>query len=145
MPQCDPIPPRITDIRPRGPARAHRSALRHRSQRGHGPLLAAVRSRNLTEALRLLDAPTRVTVTYDTEARACYADDIAGDLRDAGLEVLGHSGIRVVCDLITDDARKSDSDFYADLERLELALANRAPYPHFARMFQLIARPSRTR
>ncbi|MFD4071886.1 class I SAM-dependent methyltransferase [Nocardia ignorata] len=109
------------------------------------PLLTAVRSRNLTEALRLLDAPTRVAVTYDTEARACYADDIAGDLRDAGLEVLAHSGIRVVCDLVTDDARKSEPDFYADLERLELALTNRAPYPHFARMFQLIARPSRTR
>ncbi|MBF6216156.1 methyltransferase domain-containing protein [Nocardia puris] len=103
------------------------------------PLLAAVRNLDPEEALRLLDSPTRHTVTYGAQTRACFAEDAAGDLASAGLRVLAHCGIRAVCDLIVDDARKADPDFYDQLERLELVLATRDPYIHTARFFQLIA------
>lgn len=106
------------------------------------PLLAAVRTMDLEEASRLLDAPTRHTVTYGAQTRACFAEDTAGDLASAGLRLLAHCGIRSVCDLIIDDARKADPDFYAQLERLELALATREPYIHIARFFHLIATPA---
>ncbi|MEV0027857.1 methyltransferase domain-containing protein [Nocardia sp. NPDC050793] len=103
------------------------------------PLLTAVRSLDLDEALRLLDAPIRFTATYSTETRACYADRVALDLAAAGLRVVAHCGIRSVCDLIVDDNRKTDPVFFAQLERLELALATRTPYIYTARFFQLIA------
>ncbi|MFD3704458.1 class I SAM-dependent methyltransferase [Nocardia sp. NPDC058658] len=105
------------------------------------PLLTAVRNLDLTEALRQLDSPTRHTVTYDTETRACYADQVTTDLTVAGLRLVAHCGIRNVCDLIVDDERKHDPRFFAELERLELAMATRAPYIYTARFFQLIATP----
>ncbi|MCX4515427.1 hypothetical protein OHA27_34945 [Streptomyces sp. NBC_01619] len=52
---------------------------------------------------------------------------------------IAHYGIRSFCDYITDDARKHGSSFYADLERLELAVTARPPYMHTARLFQLTA------
>ena len=103
------------------------------------PLLAAVRSLDLEEALRLLDAPTRHAATYGAQTRACHAEDTTRDLESAGLQVLAHCGIRSVCDLIIDDARKANPNFYAKLERLELAMATREPYIHTARFFHLIA------
>ncbi|MBF6439562.1 class I SAM-dependent methyltransferase [Nocardia cyriacigeorgica] len=103
------------------------------------PLLAAVRSMDPDEALRLLDTATRRTATYDTEVRACYPDHLVDELRSAGLTVTARYGIRSACDLIADDARKSDPDFYASLERLELALSARPQYAATARFTHLIA------
>jgi len=106
------------------------------------PLLTAVRTSDLDEAIRQLDSSLRHTVTYDTDTRACYADDVAQGLTDAGLRVLAHRGIRSVCDLIVDDERKTDPHFFARLEQLELAMSSRAPYIYTARFFHLIATPN---
>ncbi|MBC7299509.1 MAG: methyltransferase domain-containing protein [Nocardia sp.] len=105
------------------------------------PLLTAVRNLDLDVALRQLDSPTRHTVTYGTETRACYAGSVTHDLAEAGLHLRAHCGIRSVCDLLVDDAVKNDPRFFVQLERLELAMATRAPYIHTARFFQLIATP----
>lgn len=104
------------------------------------PLLTAVRTGDLAGALDLLDAPTRRTVAYGTETRACYPDRVRDDLAAIGLEVVARYGIRAVCDLLVDDEAKSDPEFYAGLERLELALASRAPYLYTARFFHFVAR-----
>jgi S-adenosylmethionine-dependent methyltransferase len=53
--------------------------------------------------------------------------------------MLGHYGIRSVCDLIPDEERKYDATFFAELERLEIALSNRMPYVLIARLFHLVA------
>ncbi|GAA2541606.1 hypothetical protein [Streptomyces koyangensis] len=63
--------------------------------------------------------------------------DLAGG--DGG-DAVRHYGIRTVCDQLTDEARKYEPAYYADLERRELALTARHPYPHTARLFQLTAR-----
>lgn len=103
------------------------------------PLITAVRSHDLTEALHRLDSPTRYTQAYGTEYRACYPEDVRDELAAAGLKVLAHYGIRTVCDYLVDDERKSDPAFYAELERLELALSTRAPYVSTARFFHFVA------
>lgn len=103
------------------------------------PLLAAVRRMDLDEALELLDSGTRYSNAYDTNARACIPEEFAAELAHAGLTVVTRYGIRIVCDYIVDDARKSDPAFYSKLERLELAVADRPPYPDVARFFQFIA------
>ncbi len=55
------------------------------------PLLTAVRSLDLDGALRMLDAPTRYSVAYEAETRACYPDRVKADLAAAGLEVIAHT------------------------------------------------------
>ncbi|MEV6258618.1 methyltransferase domain-containing protein [Nocardia sp. NPDC051911] len=97
------------------------------------PLLSAVRGLDPGGALGMLDAPTRYSVAYETTTRACYPNHVKADLATAGFEVIAHRGIRTVCDYIVDDDRKSDPEFYRQLERLELALAARVPYIHLAR------------
>jgi S-adenosylmethionine-dependent methyltransferase len=57
-----------------------------------------------------------------------------------GCEDIEHRGIRTVQDHIVDDARKHEPEFYAALEALELALTDRHPYPHTARILHLLAR-----
>ncbi|WP_280493221.1 methyltransferase domain-containing protein [Nocardia asiatica] len=106
------------------------------------PLLTAVRGLDPDGALRMLDAPTRYSVAYETTTCACYPDQVKADLAAAGFEVIAHRGIRTVCDYILDDDRKSDPEFYRQLERLELTLATRAPYIHLARFFQFITKRS---
>ncbi|MFF2084541.1 methyltransferase domain-containing protein [Nocardia sp. NPDC058176] len=103
------------------------------------PLLSAVRNHDLDGALDMLDAPTRYTVAYDTETRACYPDRVRTELAGIGLEVVGRFGIRTVCDYIVDDEAKADPEFYRKLERLELALAGRVPYLFTARFFHFVA------
>ncbi|GGK32527.1 class I SAM-dependent methyltransferase [Nocardia camponoti] len=103
------------------------------------PLIAAVRSHDFDGAVTQLAAPTRFTAMYETATRACYPDRITTDLAEVGLPVVRRYGIRSVCDLLVDDEAKFDPDFYDRLERLELALADRAPYLYTARFFHLIA------
>ncbi|HEY9287962.1 MAG TPA: methyltransferase domain-containing protein [Candidatus Dormibacteraeota bacterium] len=107
------------------------------------PIEAAVRELDLDAAQRSVDARFKPNVVYGENVPVLTADDIGGQLRGAGLEIIGHNGVMAVCHLIVDNDIKYDPEFFARLEELELALASRMPYPLTARMFHLIGqRPS---
>ncbi|MDI1464711.1 methyltransferase domain-containing protein [Catellatospora sp. KI3] len=103
------------------------------------PLRIAIRDMDLTAAYESLDATERYTQTFSTPVYPRTADDVSAALRRLGSGVLGHYGIRSVCDFIPDDERKYDASFFAELERLELALTDRMPFLLTARLFHLIA------
>lgn len=104
------------------------------------PLRLAVRQADPTAAFAALDTDQGRTATFDSALTLHVAEDIIDHLRDLGCRDICHYGIRAFCDLITDDARKYDPAFFAELERLELATTARAPFKHTARLFQLTAR-----
>lgn len=106
--------------------------------RHSAPLVTAVRSLDLPGALKALDSSTAHTETFDKEIRLFTYAEIAAQLDECS--ILGHYGIRSVCDYITDDDLKHGS--YEALEELELALTAREPYMHIARLFQVIAQLS---
>jgi S-adenosylmethionine-dependent methyltransferase len=103
-------------------------------------LSAAVRREDPVAALELLDAESLPNATFGHEVRAIDAGQTEVALTAAGCQVFARFGIRCVTDYIVNDARKSDPAFYADLERLELALCDREPFIGTARMWQLVAR-----
>ncbi|MCE7009816.1 class I SAM-dependent methyltransferase [Kibdelosporangium philippinense] len=102
------------------------------------PLTTAIRKLDLTAALAALDTNKARTELFDTDITLFTAEKIIGLLDDC--ELVGHYGIRSVSDYIVDDDRKRDPEFFAELERLELAVTDRVPYKHIARMCQLIGR-----
>ncbi|WP_314174417.1 class I SAM-dependent methyltransferase [Streptomyces winkii] len=103
------------------------------------PLGLAVRSLDPVAALDALDRRTSHGETFDSELTLHTAEEITPLLAEAGCTGIEHCGIRNVNDHITDDARKHDPEFFAALEALELAMTNRHPYPHTAKIFQLLA------
>lgn len=103
------------------------------------PLRTAVRDMDLAAALESLDAPHHYTKTFGTPVYPRTAEEVSTVLRGLGVGVLGHYGIRSVCDYIPDDERKYDATFFAELERLEIALSDRMPYMLTARLFHLVA------
>ncbi|WP_030019688.1 class I SAM-dependent methyltransferase [Streptomyces monomycini] len=104
------------------------------------PLTIAVREMDLAAAVAALDTDQARTQMFDSALTLRTAEEIARHLSDLGCQDPHHYGIRSVCDYIIDDARKRDPAFYEDLERLELALTDRHPYMHTARLFQLVGR-----
>ncbi len=106
--------------------------------RHSAPLLAAIRDTDPVSALAALETDQARTVTFDTTVTLHTAEDLGDRLSALGCPVTGHYGIRAFCDYIADDQSKSEPTFYAELERLELAVTARPPYPHFARLFQLV-------
>ncbi|MGW6559093.1 class I SAM-dependent methyltransferase [Streptomyces hydrogenans] len=106
------------------------------------PLTLAVRELDLPAALAALASDRAETRMFGSSLALHTAEELTGHLTDLGCEEVRHYGIRNVCDHITDDARKYDPAFYADLERLELALTGRHPHMHTARLLQLIGRKS---
>lgn len=103
-------------------------------------LSAAVRRQDPVRALAVLDAPTVHGETFDHPMRRLEADEVEQALADAGCTVEHRFGIRCVMDLIADDERKSEPDFYAQLLELELLLCEREPYWRTARFWQVTAR-----
>ncbi|MFJ8142631.1 methyltransferase domain-containing protein [Streptomyces sp. NPDC096013] len=108
--------------------------------RHSAPLNIAVREMDPAAALAALDTDQARTQMFDSALTLHTAEEIIHALRELGCRDIAHYGIRSFCDYITDDARKHEPDFYADLERLELATTARPPYMHTARLFQLTAR-----
>ena len=102
------------------------------------PLRHATQHLDPAAALAALDTDQARTETFDTTLTLHTADQVVEWLD--GCELLGHYGIRAVTDYISDNERKHDPAFFADLERLELALADRMPYPLLARFFHLVLR-----
>jgi S-adenosylmethionine-dependent methyltransferase len=103
------------------------------------PLRIAIRDMDLTAAYEALDATERVAKTFSTPVHPRTAEEVSTALRRLGAGILGHYGIRSVGDYIPDDERKYDAAFFAELERLEIALSNRMPYMLTARLFHLVA------
>jgi S-adenosylmethionine-dependent methyltransferase len=103
-------------------------------------LKAAVREMDPAAALAALGTDQARTQMFDSTLTLHTAEEIIPVLRSLGCQDVRHYGIRRFCDYITDDARKHDPAFYADLEQLELATTARPPYMHTARLFQLTAR-----
>jgi S-adenosylmethionine-dependent methyltransferase len=103
------------------------------------PLAIAVRGMDPAAALAALDTDQARTETFDSALTLHTAEEVVPVLHDLGCRDIAHYGIRGFCDYITDDERKHDPTFFADLERLELATTARAPYMHTARLFQITA------
>jgi len=87
-----------------------------------------------------LDRTTRRTVDFGHDQRVVDPDETADRLTAAGLELVGRYGGRIANDLLTDDDAKLDPDYFADLERLELALCDREPFCRIGAFWQLVAR-----
>ncbi|MFL6144069.1 MAG: class I SAM-dependent methyltransferase [Labedaea sp.] len=104
------------------------------------PLRTAVRACDPRRALLELDSDTSYVDLLDADLPSCTAAEIVDHLAGLGIGLVTRYGVRCVCDYIADDERKHDPAFYADLERLELALSDRMPYLLTARFFHLVAR-----
>lgn len=104
------------------------------------PLRTAIRKLDPHKALRELDSEVSYVDLFDIELPACTAAETMGHLTELGFGLIMRYGVRCVCDYIVDDERKHDPVFFAELERLELAMADRMPYLLTARFFQLVAR-----
>lgn len=102
-------------------------------------LRIAVREQDPAAALEAVTTGIRTTKTFGTKLTPRTAEEITTHLDTLGATTLAHYGIRSVCDYMADDDRKYDASFYAELERLEFALADRLPYKLTARLFHLIA------
>jgi S-adenosylmethionine-dependent methyltransferase len=103
-------------------------------------LRTALHDQDLVAAYAAIGATQAHTALFDTPVTRHTPGAVIELLESVGARVIGHYGVRTICDYLADDARKSDPTFYAELERVELALADRMPYPWIARMFHLIAR-----
>jgi len=99
---------------------------------------AVFRQGDLPAAYARLDARDEVTPVFGATMRLYTSDEMAQALRSLGCEVVGQYGVRCVADYLPDDGRTDDPQFYADLERLECALATTHPYDLLARYFHLI-------
>jgi S-adenosylmethionine-dependent methyltransferase len=104
------------------------------------PLRAALREGDLAAAYALLDAPTRQTHVFKATMRLYTASEVVALLNAPNYAVIGQYGVRCLCDYLPDDGRKNDPAYYAELERLENALAATYPYDLVARYFHLMVR-----
>jgi S-adenosylmethionine-dependent methyltransferase len=102
-------------------------------------LRTAIRRQDPRRALRELDSELSYVDLLDMELPACTAAETIGHLAELGFGLVTRYGVRCVCDYLTDEERKHDPAFYAELERLELALSDRMPYLLTARFFHLVA------
>jgi len=102
------------------------------------PLRSAIRGLDVVSALAELTSRTRHSALTGADYPAISATEVTGWI--AELDLVGHYGVRCVCDYIPDDEIKSDPAFYADLEALELAMSDRLPYLLTARYFHLFGR-----
>jgi S-adenosylmethionine-dependent methyltransferase len=101
-------------------------------------LVTAIRKLDPSAALAELDSDRMQTATFGTTVSLFTATELGAAMAAVGCRPSAHYGIRNVCDYIADDDRKRDPGFYAELELLEVALSDRDPYRHTARLFQLI-------
>jgi S-adenosylmethionine-dependent methyltransferase len=88
-------------------------------------------------AIRDFD-PGRALLAMDLPAPT--ATDAVTTLVELGFGLIVRYGVRCVADYIPNDELKQDAEFFDELERLELAMADRMPYLLTARYFHLLAR-----
>jgi S-adenosylmethionine-dependent methyltransferase len=90
-------------------------------------------------ALAELASDALDSATFDTTARKVTTEEVEAAMSEAGLAVVGRYAARVANDYVIDDALKNDPDYYAALERLELALCDQEPFVRLGGMWQLVA------
>ena len=105
-----------------------------------GLVLAAAARRGPNAAVEELNRHVTHTVTFGRDVRKIEYQEARRLLAEARFAVEGQYGGRCVNDLITDDAAKWNSGYYADLERLEIALQNKEPYKFVGQYWHLVAR-----
>ncbi len=105
-------------------------------------LRRVVRDLDPGAALEVLDQPTFPTITFGHAVHRISWQEGAAALERSGCRVEARYGVLCVNHLVTADERKHDPGFLADLERLELALADRDPYRDIASMWMLVGRAS---
>lgn len=91
------------------------------------------------QALEELGTEEWHTATFGHVGRKLPREEVEADVAAAGLRTVGDYGGRIANDLLADDGPKHDPAYYADLERLELALCDRDPYRRFGMFWQLVA------
>ena len=94
---------------------------------------------DLRAAYEQLDKHVERTLLFETPAHLYSADEMRALLPAAGLAPLADYGIRCIYDYWGDNERKRDPAVIAQLDRLEMALADRHPYKLLARFFHIIA------
>ena len=102
-------------------------------------LQAALLRHDLDEAYERIDARESYNAHFQTTLHRYSAEEIIEPLQNTECTLLGHYGIQCVTGYISDNTLKHDPEFYAKLERLELALTDKQPYVSIARLFQLVA------
>lgn len=102
-------------------------------------LRAALAQTDPAAALAALDAPTAQTAVFGVAVQRYPTDTLRTWLEAAGLQLVGHYGIRCVNDYLAANEPKYDPTFAAALEQLELALSGRDPYRQIARFTHLVA------
>lgn len=100
----------------------------------------AVRLEDPALAVTLLDATTKDSITFGTATTRLEAAEVREHLGRHGFGTVSQFGVLAVTTYIADDDRKSEPDFFAALEALELALRDREPYVRTARFWHLVAR-----
>lgn len=103
-------------------------------------LARAVRAKDPAGALDMIGAPTFHALAFEHDVHRFDWRAGARALRVAGAGVVGRYGCRCVIDLMNDGDFASDPANFADILRLELAVAGTSPYRDVARAWQLIAR-----
>ena len=99
----------------------------------------ALRELNLPAAYSALCAEVIVSKVLDEPMKAYAAEDLRMPLKKASFSILGQYGIRCVNDYIPNNEIKRDPLFFAEMEKLELAMCDKFPYYLVARSFHIVA------
>jgi S-adenosylmethionine-dependent methyltransferase len=99
----------------------------------------ALQELDLPAAYSALNARVIISKVFDAPMKAYAAEDMRIPLKKAGCAILGQYGIRCVNDYIPNNEIKNDPAFFADMEKLELAMSNKFPYYLMARSFHIVA------
>lgn len=105
-----------------------------------GSVLAAAVRRGPESARAMLDAPMVRSVAFDRDVRRFRLEEVTAALHGTGFSEPTLFGIRCVNDLLTDEERKHDPDFYQELLALELELCATEPFRRIGMHTQFIAR-----
>lgn len=87
----------------------------------------------------MLTAGTSHAHVFDHEVQRLYLEDVLNTISGYGFTDAIRYGVRAVVDYLPDDARKSETEFFDKLLRLELQLFDREPFLRTARLWQLVA------
>ena len=107
----------------------------------HSEVLAtALREFDLETALAQVDSKEKQQNIFGLDHPLYELTDLHQMLANTDFAVEALYGVRCLNDYISDNERKSDPIFFAQLEALELAVRDKYPYYLLARFYHLIAR-----